>query len=166
MSLRCNSILDHPIITSCKFFKKQHQCLTHNDLVMPYNITELGHHWFRQGLVGNFAPSHYLNQCWLFSFKPLGTNSSESLFKILYTYCLCNFSHFVSASVCKVFILFPVGSGSHFGSCWHQWLPNTASQVQSIWTFKLLLYDFCDLVAICLMGYDWMRLQVVIYWMV
>ena len=27
-------------------------------------VVELGHHWFRLGLVACSAPSHYLNQCW------------------------------------------------------------------------------------------------------
>ena len=38
-------------------------CLTHLSLVPHICVSESGQHWFRNWLVTNSVPSHYLNQC-------------------------------------------------------------------------------------------------------
>ena len=51
--------------------------LTHLPIVPHISVGELGHHWFRKWFVACSAPSHYLNQWWLISVGPLGTNLNE-----------------------------------------------------------------------------------------
>ena len=51
-------------------------------LVPHICVTKSGQHCIRQWLVAYFAPSHYLDQCWLVSTGPLGTNFSEILITI------------------------------------------------------------------------------------
>ena len=40
-----------------------------------YDITNLGQHWIRYWLVACLAPSHYLNQCWLFAILNCSTRN-------------------------------------------------------------------------------------------
>ena len=44
-------------------------------------VNELGHHWFRWWLGACWAPSHYMNQCWLIVILDL-TNRTEILIKV------------------------------------------------------------------------------------
>ena len=56
--------------------------LTHLPLVPHVCINESGQHCLRYWLVAYSASSHYLNQYWVLSIGPLGTNFSEYAIKI------------------------------------------------------------------------------------
>ena len=43
-----------------------HLWINSSPLALHICVSESGQHWFRQWLVGNSAPSHCLNQCWVF----------------------------------------------------------------------------------------------------
>ena len=73
-------------------------------------VSKLSHHWFRYWLVAWPVPSHYLNQYWnivnlaLRNKLQWKVNRNSKQFhsrKCIWKGCLCNGSHFVSASMGK-----------------------------------------------------------------
>ena len=91
--------------------------LIHQCWVMHICISKPGHHWFREWLVACLAPSHYPIQCWILWIGHLGTNFSEILIKIIFSFkktyvktfmwkpCLQNSDYSASYSTCQHFWL-------------------------------------------------------------
>ena len=58
-------------LVAATFYYRTWRLLTFLAIVLHICISEWGQHWFRWWLVAYFAPSHYVNQCWVIVNWPL-----------------------------------------------------------------------------------------------